>query len=126
MHATIANAVKDFAKTMGMANISIPESGVLQFFFERAGNFLVEEKEEGAVFYLMREVPEHSLADKLNKALRLCHYKESHSFDVQTALFEGNHLIFLVWSPYIEATGPKIESILQHLVKLHDKLEEAY
>ena len=97
MRDNVADAVSSFAKTMGLENIKFPESGVMQFSFDNAGIFFIEDKEEGAAFYLLRELHEYNLNDTMHKALLLCHYKQNHTFDVQSALSESSKLIFLIW-----------------------------
>lgn len=125
MRDAVADAVIGFAKTMGMENLRLPESGLLQFSFEQAGTFVVEDKEEGTALYLFREVPEYDLAEKLNRALHLCHYKESRGFDVQSALHEGSNLIFLIWLVHEHITVPQVEKVLNHLVNMHEKVMDS-
>lgn len=121
MDKTVTEAVRGFAATMGLNQLDIPESGLLQFSFEEAGTFFIEIREEGVAFYLLREVPDYELNDRVSTALRLCHYRENHRFDVQTALHEHSGLIFLIWLYPQRIDVPRIEQVLQHLVQLHDK-----
>ncbi|MCY4178319.1 MAG: type III secretion chaperone SycN [Endozoicomonadaceae bacterium] len=125
MDSNVAEAVSGFAKTMGLNNFKIPSSGIIQFSFENGGTFFVEDKDQGTAVYLLRELPEHEVDDKATLALQLCHYKESRSFDVQSALYDTSKLVFLIWLPHAEISTPKIEEALQHLVRMHEKVEKA-
>jgi len=122
MREVVANAVSGFAKTMGLENLTFPESGIMQFAFQKAGTFYVEDKDEGTALYLLKELSEYELADNLRRALIACHYKESRMFDVQCALHEGSHLVFLIWLHHEQVTIPKVEEVLCHLVTMHEKV----
>ena len=122
MRDAVADAVIGFAKTMGLDNLKLPESGILQFTFEQVGTFVIEDKNEGTALYVFREMPEYDLAEKLNLALQLCHYKESRGFDVQSALHEGINLVLLTWLSHEQVTVPKVEEVLNHLTNMHEKV----
>ena len=123
MHKNLANAVSGFAKTMGLNDLQLPDSGIIKFSFEETGVFFIEDQEEGTAFYLLREQPEYVVNSRIKKAFYLCHYKRSHSFDVQSALHEQSNLIFLTRVTHEKITLPVIEEILRHLVGLHEKIE---
>lgn len=125
MHSNVADAVLGFAKTMGLENFKLPKSEVIQFAFENGETFFIEDKDHGTIFYLLRELQEYDMDDKINKALQLCHYKESRGFDVQSSLYDASKLLFLICLSHEEITTPKIEEALQHLVRIHEKVQEA-
>ncbi len=124
MQDVVADAIKGFAKTMGLENLQIPSSSILKFSFENAGTLFVEDQESGTVFYLVRELAEYNLNEKLTKALQLCHYKESRNYDVQCALHESSKLVFLTWLSHQEITTSAIDALLIHLNNLHEKIAD--
>ncbi len=118
----VEDAIHDFNRTLNISNMPIPENGVIDFSFERGGNFFIKITDSGVLFYLIRELADHSI-DALSKiALTLCHFNQSRKFDTQCALKDSNQLVFIVFMPSEELSGQKIENILQHLMKLHDVL----
>ncbi len=121
MREQVEAAVKDFHRTMGV-DMSLPESGRVQHAFETGGTFYIELVEKGVAFYLLREHPEHNINAILEKALELCHFNQSRKFDTQCGLKDGNQILFMVFMTTERITGPDIESILQHLMKLQEIL----
>ncbi|MCL6270560.1 hypothetical protein M3P05_11560 [Sansalvadorimonas sp. 2012CJ34-2] len=122
MQELVESAVKDFVRTLGADDIAFPESGILQFSFERLGTFYIELGEGGALFYLVRELPDFGIEQSAEKALILCHSDQSQKYDTQCALMKTNHLLFLVFVTAEKLNGQEVESILRYLMKLHDVL----
>ena len=120
MQELVESAVKDFVRTLGADEISFPESGMLEFSFEQSGTFHIELCDGGALFYLLRELPDFGIELAAEKALVLCHPTQSQKFDTHCALKDANQLIFLVFMAAEKLNGPEIESVLQYLMKLHD------
>ncbi|CAM3537882.1 hypothetical protein [Parendozoicomonas haliclonae] len=120
MRERIDDAVKDFNRTLGIQGVGLPESGIMDFAFESGSRFFIKLQENGVLLYLLREIPDFSIDSSSLKALTLCHHQQSRKFDTQCALKDGNQLIFIVSLSSDAITGPDIEVVLQHLMKLQD------
>ena len=122
MRDLVEAAVKDFNRTIGIGDLPFPDAGVMEFSFNHGGTFYIKITDNGVLFYLLREVADHSIDVTSIKALELCHYNQSRKYDTQCALKDSNQLIFIVFMTAEALNGPEIENILQHLMKLHDTL----
>lgn len=122
MRELLESAVKDFNRTLGIADLPFADNGIMQYTFGQGGTFYIEEHEQGVLLHLLREIPDHSLDQAGPKALELCHYNQSRKFDTQCALKDGNQLLFIVFMTVEKLNGPEIENVLQYLMKLHDSL----
>ena len=125
MRELVEAAVKDFNRTLGIDDLPFPESGLMEFAFQRGGTFYIKTTDKGALFSLVREMPDHSLDGIVFQALELCHFNQSRKYDTQCALKDSNQLLLNVFMAAESLTGPEIENILQHLMKLHDSLSHS-
>ena len=117
-------AVQDFAKTLGINELSFPASGVIHCTFEQAGDFFLEKLGDGILLYLVREVADFQLGAVARKALSLCHFNNSQIFDIQCALKDSNQLLFLVFVTEDRLDGRFVDKALNALVRLHDVAAE--
>ncbi len=122
MNDLVKNAIDDFNKTLGVAHIDLPDHGVVDFSFATGDRFFIKSCDGGALFFLIRDLPDYAIDTLCSKALTLCHFDQSRKFDTQCALKDGHQLIFIVSMAAEVLSGPEIENILQYLVKLHDTL----
>ncbi len=122
MHDMLVEAVTGFFGTMGIKDYPLSDAPIIEINFEQGGLFNIEDRETGTDFYVTRPVEEYQINEVVSRALELCHYHLNPVFDVQTALFNDEKLIFLIWCPHTQLSVPKIESILMHLISLHDKV----
>ena len=122
MHDLLKVAVQDFTKTLGINDFDFDMNDVVDFSFEGGDRFSIKSIDNSALFYLSREIGDHYVDTLSKKALVLCHYEKSRKFDTQCVLKDSNQLIFLVTASPKDLNGPKIENILQYLMKLHDSL----
>lgn len=124
MRGIVASAVADFARTMSVDNLELPDDGdAICFAFDAAGQFFIEYDDAGLYLYLVREIAEYDVASKAVTAFQFCHYKNSQRYDTQMAVKDGNQMIILAYLTQDQVTGPEIEAILQHLVQLHDRVQ---
>ena len=124
MRDIVASAVADFARTMDVDNLELPDNGdAVCFAFDTAGQFFIEYDDAGLYLCLAREVPEYDAAEKAANAFLLCHYKNSRKYDTQMAIKDGNQMILLAYLAQDQVTGPEVEAVLQHLVQLHDRVQ---
>ncbi len=126
MKDIVASAVADFARTMDVDNLNLPDNGdAVCFAFDAAGagQFFIEYDDLGLYLCLAREVPEYDAAEKAVSAFRLCHYKNSRKYDTQMAIKDGNQMILLAYLAQEQVTGPEVEAVLQHLVQMHDRIQ---
>lgn len=124
MNNIVENAVADFARTMDLDSLNIPDNGdALCFEFDESGQFFIEYDDAGLYLFLMRDVAEYEAAEKAVTAFVLCHYKNSQKYDTQMAIKDSNQIILLVYLANDQVTGPEVEAVLQHLVQLQDKIQ---
>ncbi len=122
MNDLVKNAIFDFNKTLGITDLDLPDHGVVDFSFATGDRFFIKNCDGGALFCLMRDVPDYAIDVLSSKALALCHFDQSRKFDTQCALKDGHQLIFIVSLAEEVLSGPEIENTLQFLMKLHDSL----
>ncbi len=124
MKDIVASAVADFARTMDVDNLDLPDNGdAVCFAFDAAGQFFIEYDDLGLYLCLARDVPEYDAAEKAASAFQLCHYKNSRKYDTQMAIKDGNQMILLAYLAQEQVTGPEVEAVLQHLVQMHDRIQ---
>ena len=64
----------EFAEAMGIRGFDFGDTGVACFEIEGAGSFYMEQKEEGVLMYLAREIDPFNSLPLLESALAECHY----------------------------------------------------
>jgi len=119
----IENEIKQFSMTMGMDNMSFPDNGeAIQFAFENISDFFIEYDEDNLYLYLVDEVNEYELCDKIEKAFELCHFKETKSIDTQVAIDNDKRIVFLSCLNGSDIASIEIENVLNNLVSINEKI----
>jgi type III secretion system chaperone SycN len=111
----------ELGRSLGMNELSWPANGVVALEFERRGTLFLEDAGDVLLVYLARGIDIG--ADKagiLRNALRLCHYRQGASYQVQAGLRGDSTLVFLVRLAASQIALPEIEHVLELLSRLQD------
>lgn len=116
----IDETIKDFGRGMGMEGLALNEQGMLCLSFETRGNLYLEKTENGLLLYLARDIPDHH-PEILEKAFRLCHFREELPLDVHPGFGNPSSLVFLVRIDEPDFSLPRLEEGFNLLMEMHDK-----
>ena len=53
MRELVESAVKDFNRTLGIADLPFPDNGMMQYAFGQGGTFYIELRERGVLLHLL-------------------------------------------------------------------------
>jgi type III secretion system chaperone SycN len=117
--------LREFGQSLGMDDLSWPESAVVALDFQRRGVLYLEELDEHLLIYLVKAFDSRDgrLAI-LQRALRACHYREGLPFAAQAALRGEDRLVFLVRLALSGVALPDLERVLETLTQLHEKVRQ--
>ncbi|WP_257285006.1 hypothetical protein [Endozoicomonas sp. SESOKO1] len=116
------NVVSEFAEAMGIRGFDFGDTGVACFEIEGAGSFYMEQKEEGVLMYLAREIDPFNSLPILESALAECHYKRSFPYPLQVGLQE-NQLVICLFVDDSDFNRPSVERAMQFLMNKADGLK---
>jgi type III secretion system chaperone SycN len=119
----VDEALADFGRTLGIANLRFPGDGPVRLEFDRQGSLYFEPLEGQLLAYLVRPL-DRPEAEFLGRALDLCHWRHHHAFPVSAGLHAERELTFAVRVPEREFTLPTIERVVDLLGRLHDSVTE--
>ncbi|USE35283.1 hypothetical protein [Endozoicomonas sp. SCSIO W0465] len=115
------NVISEFAEAMGIRGFDFGDTGVACFEIEGAGSLYMEQKEDGILMYLAREIDPFNNLPILENALAECHYKKSVSYPLQVGVRE-NQLVICLFVDDSDFTRPTVESAMQFLINKADEL----
>lgn len=115
----VNHTLNEFGKTIGLDDLSFPETGTVSLQIEQMGTLFFEQASDEVLVYLTRPLPPFS-DTALQTALNLCHYEQGHQVVVQAGLRGDDLLAFLARIPAHEFTMPAIDRSISLLEKLHD------
>ncbi|NJN46462.1 MAG: hypothetical protein HC808_08285 [Candidatus Competibacteraceae bacterium] len=113
----------EFGHSMGMGDLTWPDSGVVVLEFESRGELYLEDRDDALLVYLVRNIDTRGgTLNLLKNALQLCHYRQVLPYVVQVGLRGESSLVFLIRLPANEANLPELERVLDTLTNLHDRV----
>ncbi|WP_257266568.1 hypothetical protein [Endozoicomonas sp. ONNA2] len=115
------NVVSEFAEAMGIRGFDFGDTGVACFDIEGAGSFCMEQKEEGVLMYMAREIDPFNSLPILESALAQCHYKRSFTYPLQVG-FNENQLVICLFMDDSDFNRPSVERAMQFLMQKTDEL----
>ena len=115
----------EFVRGLGLTEFRWPDSGLATLAFDRRGTLYLEERPDELLLCLARPLASHQgRAPRLERALRLCHYRHDWPWTVQAGLREPEGLTFVARLPLQEATLPALTQALDLLTRLHERCDE--
>ena len=115
--------LSEFGDNLGIDGLVWPASRVVGLEFDQRGTLFLEDLGEEMLVYLVRAIDRlDGAAARLERALRLCHYREGLPFSVQAGLKGEDLLAFVVRLPSRETMLPELERVLEMLTDLHDEV----
>jgi type III secretion system chaperone SycN len=114
------------AQDLGLDALEWSDRNTLVLEIESSGTLYLERRDAVLLLYLVREIPkEQDLDSVMQRALRLCHYRQGIPAPVYPAMRGDDLLVFLVKIPTTQATLPEFQRVLALLGDLHDKAMES-
>ena len=114
--------IADVGRGMGLEGLDFSGTGVIKLEFERRGDLYIETREDGVLFYLIRQISHHDCLDILIQALKACHYSQSMRYPLQVGL-QGDEDLFLCSFLINESfSRPNIEGVMQMMGEQFDKI----
>jgi len=116
-----AELLNELGENLGIEGLEWPQSGTVGLEFDERGTLCLENVDDELLVYLVRNIERRDGgAERLQSALRLCHYREGLPFTVHAGLKGEDLLSFAVRLPSRETTLPELELVLETLTRLHD------
>ena len=109
-----------------LRNMELPETRYqpdvgLCLEMERRGKLYLEQKDEGLLIYLAREVSVH-IGDLATRALSECHFRSGLPFELQVGLRGEDQLVLLTHVPRQHCTSTVLEAALALLTRMQVRL----
>ena len=111
----------DVGNGMGVNGLNFGAEGVICFEYERSGSLYMEQKDEGVLMYLHRDIDSYNPLPAMEQALKECHYTNSYNWPLQGGLKEDQLFIGLFLSDD-EFNRPDVEKAIQYLISKLDQL----
>ena len=117
----VEDTLRQLGRTIGIDDLAFNAQGVCCLSLQKSGDLYIE-KREGEVFvYLARRIP--YLDERvMERALSLCHFRNTRSLPVVAGLKGDDELIFLTRRRAEELTLPVLEEAIRLVKKLHDEV----
>ncbi|KEI70811.1 hypothetical protein [Endozoicomonas elysicola] len=116
------NVITELGEGMGIRGLDFGDTGVVCFQIEGAGSLYMEQKEDGILMYLVREMDSFNSLPILERALAECHYKKSFPYPLQVGVQE-NQLFICLFIHDVDFNRPSVESAMQFLMNKVDELK---
>ena len=117
-----AELLGELGENLGIDGLEWPQSGIIGLEFDTRGTLCLENLGDELLIYLVRAIERRDGgAERLQRALRLCHYSEGLPFTVRAGLKGEDLLSFAVRLPSRQTTLPELELVLETLTRLHDE-----
>ncbi|WP_067518768.1 hypothetical protein [Endozoicomonas ascidiicola] len=111
----------DVGNGMGVSGLNFGPEGVICFEYERSGSLYMEQKEDGVLMYLHRDIDAFNPLPAMEKALKGCHFTNSYAWPLQVGL-KDNQLFIGLFLVDNEFDRPSVEKAIQYLMSKLDQL----
>ncbi len=116
------NVITELGEGMGIRGLDFGDTGVVCFQIEGAGSLYMEQKDDGILMYLVRDMDSFNNLSILERALAECHYKKSFPYPLQVGVQE-NQLFICLFIHDVDFNRPGVESAMQFLMNKADELK---
>ena len=116
------NVISELGEGMGIKGFDFGDTGVVCFQVEGAGSLYLEQKDDGILMCLAREMDDFNSLPILERALAECHYKKSFPYPLQVGVQE-NQLVICLFIHDSDFNRPSVESAMQFLMNKADELK---
>lgn len=116
------NVISELGGGMGIDGLDFGNTGVVCFQVEGAGSLYMEQKDDGVLMYLAREIDDFDNLPILERALVECHYTKSFPYPLQVGIQE-NQLVICLFIHDSDFNRPSVESAMQFLINKADELK---
>ena len=113
--------LSDFARQLGMDELTLNDQGVASLVFESLGTLFVEQLDGSVLIYL---VLKHERLEQgmLEQALFQCHWQNNQPLELNAALVGERSLAISTRIEDSKFNLPTLEQALQLLSQLHDQI----